>query len=102
MNGAGIDVAYAEWLGQNHWDHFATLTFEYPTSIDTAYHQTEARFLRDLGRRAGRSINYYGTIETGPVERRTHVHLVPEGTEALLCKTIADAWQCGHATVNVF
>lgn len=97
-----IEEAYANWVGANHWDHFVTLTFAFPTSIRTASKHGEDGFLRDLGRRAGRSVNYFGAIEGGPSAERTHVHLVLEGTHSLAAATIARAWRRGIAEVQVF
>ena len=100
LNRLQMIAAWGCWLNGFHWDHFATLTFVTPRSLEAARHSF-SRWVRRLEQRAQQAVMWFYVAEHGSAGL-IHVHALVDGTRGLADKDLKSAWMCGRAEAAVF
>lgn len=92
--------AYADWMKVREWHHFVTLTFNAEVSPRSAEQYIGNTFVRHLERVSQQRVDYYGSVERGPMNDRPHAHLLLGGTQGLTSDAIRGSWRRGWASVG--
>jgi hypothetical protein len=89
-------TAFGEWLGGlDLWDHFATLTFDYYPSLDTARRLFDV-WVKRLERDAKGRVNWFWVLERGAFGK-PHLHALVSGTAGIGSTGCVGAWSFGLA-----
>jgi hypothetical protein len=97
---ANVLRAWGAYLHEFSWDHFATLTFRYPQSVDTAIREI-LNWVRHLSKDTQRPIPCFYAIERG-ASGWLHVHMLTAGTASLTVEKMRKAWRAGISRIEVF
>jgi hypothetical protein len=91
---------WAEWLGRGtfDWEHFATLTLEYPAG-EQALRGRFHTWLRRLEQRARQKVQWFVVIERRPAGL-LHLHALVNGTRELATEELDAAWTFGRAAIS--
>ena len=93
-----LRTTWGDWLGQTQWHHFATLTFRYRASEQSAVKQF-MRWIRYLERRAQQRVDWFYAVERF-ASGAYHLHTLVHGTSSLEASALRKAWQCGRADAS--
>lgn len=92
-------AAYAEFLRQFEWAHFATFTAATASDNLLLYRLPQA--IRNMEKAAKGPVRAFWVRERGACGT-PHLHVLLTGTEGLSCKQIDRAWRIGRADVQVY
>ena len=95
-------IAWAEFLQQADWSHFATLTTSEPVSVDRLRREFVAGFVRRLARPAQRPLAWFYAMEPSADGQRHHVHALLAHTESLNVAQLGRAWKLGNTRILVY
>lgn len=87
---AEIRAAWGVFLQQFIWEHFATLTFRFPPSVDAAVREFLV-WIRRLSKYAQRPIPWFYALERGGSGWR-HFHVLMAGTASLTIENMCEVW----------
>ena len=83
------------------WDHFVTLTFRFPVSVDGAAREFLHGWVRRVARSAQRAIPCFYGVELGAGGYH-HVHALTACTVSLTCECLRKAWKAGQSKIEQY
>lgn len=92
-------AAYADFLRQFEWAHFATFTAATASDDLLLYRLPQA--IRNMEKAAKKPVRAFWVRERGAYGT-PHLHVLLTGTEGLSSKQIDRAWRIGRADVQVY
>jgi hypothetical protein len=96
-----LSAAWGAYLHKFYWDHFATLTFEYPSSADAAIRELHQHWIRRVSRNAQHPIPCAYALERG-AGGLLHFHVLTAGTASLTVEQLRQAWRSGISRIEVY
>ena len=93
-----VVAGWGHWLeGLAEWDHFATLTFNFGATVQSAVKHSRG-WLRWCERRAQQRVDWFYVVEGGD-HSLVHVHTLMVGTGCVGAKALEAGWLHGIAQV---
>jgi hypothetical protein len=83
------------------WDHFATLTYRHPRTLERVRHDVVRTWIRNCERVAQTRIRWAYVIELTHAEHY-HAHVLLHGSVALTTEKMAKAWRYGRTDVQLY
>jgi hypothetical protein len=71
------------WFSEPEWDHFVSVSFREPPSVERARREFHDRWIRRVAWLAHRPLEWVRVIAGGSAQHRGHVHAVVAGTKHL-------------------
>ena len=94
--GQQIKTAWGDFLGEQPWAHFATLTFRIESSPDYAVREFK-RFVRRVEKEAERPTYWFYGSEYGSRLGRLHMHALLGNSDRLSKGQLTEAWSSGFS-----
>lgn len=88
---------WGEWLEGKPWDHYVTLTFASPMSVEGSKKGFK-RWIRSLEHQLGRATEWFMVLEATAVGV-PHLHALVHGTSPLAIDTMRTRW--GHGFTKI-
>ena len=95
-------IAWAEFLQQFEWSHFATLTTRTPITADRLTGEFKQGFIRRLAWIAQRPIPWFCALEYGVERSAPHLHALIANTSSITTDELQRAWKLGNTRITIY